>query len=434
MRERPYLIRLLVVSLGLLFLAAACIFYQTSYRAGAHLVQEFEARETQTLSVVEWLIREKAPYASHEALRERIVQISKHFAIRVTYMADGAVLAESDLGPAETAQMDNHSKRPEVLDAWSSGFGKATRYSSTLKKEMLYVAKRVEDAPGLPGGVLRIAVPYLSVSQVLDDSRMRFLAVVAAMALAACALAVFLVRRTQRVLRDFTQAVDGLGHGETPDKLRTCPGSEFKPLVDSINTLAKQARSSMRQLHDMRGQFDAVLANMTDAVAVLDQDGVILAHNAALETMLGGRKDCTGKHVLEAGLGLEILNALTDVQAGEEFSPRRVQARLGCGADADVDLAFFTTHRGEIRRILVLHDVSAIKNAERILRDFVIDASHELRTPLTSIQGYAATLLESPPEDPQQAHSMLGTILKKSKDMSGVVTRLLDKAAPQAKN
>ena len=80
----------------------------------------------------------------------------------------------------------------------------------------------------------------------------------------------------------------------------------------------------------------------------------------------------------------------------------------------------------------MLHDVTAIKTAERILREFVINASHQLRTPLTSIQGYAATLLDSPPVDQEQARTMLSTILKKSQDMSGVVTGLLDTATPQS--
>ena len=92
----------------------------------------------------------------------------------------------------------------------------------------------------------------------------------------------------------------------------------------------------------------------------------------------------------------------------------------------------YVTSRGKRRVILVLHDVTAMKNAERVLRDFVIDASHQLRTPLTSIQGYAATLMDTPPDEPAQARSMLATILKKSQDMGAVVTTLLGKASPQA--
>lgn len=44
--------------------------------------------------------------------------------------------------------------------------------------------------------------------------------------------------------------------------------------------------------------------------------------------------------------------------------------------------------------IAVFHDISRLKELERIRQDFVANVSHELRTPLTTIKGYAETLLE----------------------------------------
>jgi two-component system phosphate regulon sensor histidine kinase PhoR len=44
--------------------------------------------------------------------------------------------------------------------------------------------------------------------------------------------------------------------------------------------------------------------------------------------------------------------------------------------------------------IAVFHDISRLKELERVRQDFVANVSHELRTPLTTIKGYAETLLE----------------------------------------
>ena len=44
--------------------------------------------------------------------------------------------------------------------------------------------------------------------------------------------------------------------------------------------------------------------------------------------------------------------------------------------------------------IVAFHDISRLKNLERIRQDFVANVSHELRTPLTTIKGYAETLLD----------------------------------------
>ena len=118
--------------------------------------------------------------------------------------------------------------------------------------------------------------------------------------------------------------------------------------MDSINVLVKQARKNHRHLHDTRSQFEAVLAKMTDAVAVLDQDGNILAHNAALEQLLGSpAASCIGRNVLESGLGLGVYKAVQDALAARAAGPRRIQARLAGGRDADVDLVHYATAKGK---------------------------------------------------------------------------------------
>ena len=433
METRSYFSRTLVASLSLLFCVAVFIFYQSSYRAGDELVREFQEREAKTLDVVKWLLAGKAPYRSLDELRSSVRELSSRLGKRVTYISGGKVLAESDLPPDEVSKMEDHSTRPEVMAALREGIGKSSRYSATLRRDMLYVAVRMQDTPGLPDGVLRVAAPYSAVRKVLDDSRANFLMVVAAMAVCAGVLVLFLVTRAKGMLRTFSNVVDDLGREQAPDKIRVCPGSEFKPLVDSINVLTKRTRKSIRHLHDTRSQFEAVLAKMTDAVAVLDEKGTILAHNAALNNMLGGKADdCTGRHVIEAGLGLDVHEAVKDCLKAGDNSPRRFLARLAGGGDAEVDLVPYVTVKGKSRLILVLHDVSAMKNVERILREFVISASHQLRTPLTSIQGYAATLIDTPPQDDGQARAMLETILKRSQEMSDVVTELLNTASRQA--
>ena len=440
MGNRPLFSRLLAVSLSVLFCAAVFIFLQSSFRAKTELIQEVENREANTLKIIAWLVEGRVPYASLDSFRGFIGELGTRFNIRVTYVAmgsgagvsPGTVLADSKVEPSRLGALPNHSDRPEIIQAVGEGFGTSTRFSDTLKTEMLYVASTMHTLDGIPAGVLRIAVPYSGVRQVLTEASNKLLAIVLAMAVCAAGLTLFLIRRTRSALRDFTRTVDDLGRGEMPGKIRVYPGLEFKPLADSINALSKLVRRNQRSLHDTRCQFEAVLANMTDAVAILDQDGNILAHNPALDRLLPGKADATGRHILEAGLGLTIYEAVNECLRQDDQEPRRFLAQLADGGHADVDLVPYRTKKEKRRLILVLHDVTAMKNAERLLRSFVINASHQLRTPLTSIQGYAATLLESPPGEDAQYRAMLSTILKRSEEMGSVVTDLLQTAAPQA--
>src|SRR5204862_5172104 len=45
--------------------------------------------------------------------------------------------------------------------------------------------------------------------------------------------------------------------------------------------------------------------------------------------------------------------------------------------------------------VLVLHDITELRRADQIRRDFVANVSHELRTPLTAIRGYVEALSEA---------------------------------------
>src|SRR6059036_634628 len=79
---------------------------------------------------------------------------------RVTLIApDGQVLGDSAETLDGVRAMENHGSRPEVLDARTHGVGRARRYSSTLKIDMLYVAVPIR-SPSI--GFVRVALPLTS--------------------------------------------------------------------------------------------------------------------------------------------------------------------------------------------------------------------------------------------------------------------------------
>ena len=82
---------------------------------------------------------------------------------RLTYVrADGKVLGDSDQQPE---QMDNHLNRPEIAAAAHGGIGYTTRYSDTLKENMLYAAIPVKNDAQVTTGYLRISMSLEQVDQ-----------------------------------------------------------------------------------------------------------------------------------------------------------------------------------------------------------------------------------------------------------------------------
>src|SRR5207247_1679055 len=74
--------------------------------------------------------------------------------------------------------------------------------------------------------------------------------------------------------------------------------------------------------------------------------------------------------------------------------------------------------------VLVLHDITDLRRADQIRRDFVANVSHELRTPLTAIRGYIEALRDGEP-DAADARKFLEIIARHSAQMERLVSDLL---------
>jgi two-component system phosphate regulon sensor histidine kinase PhoR len=74
--------------------------------------------------------------------------------------------------------------------------------------------------------------------------------------------------------------------------------------------------------------------------------------------------------------------------------------------------------------VLVLHEITDLRRADQIRRDFVANVSHELRTPLTAIRGYVEALLDDR-SDAEDTRKFLEIIARHSARMERLVSDLL---------
>jgi two-component system phosphate regulon sensor histidine kinase PhoR len=72
----------------------------------------------------------------------------------------------------------------------------------------------------------------------------------------------------------------------------------------------------------------------------------------------------------------------------------------------------------------VLHDITELRRADRVRRDFVANVSHELRTPLTAVRGYVEALLDGG-ADAASARRFLEIISRHTLRMERLVRDLL---------
>jgi two-component system phosphate regulon sensor histidine kinase PhoR len=75
--------------------------------------------------------------------------------------------------------------------------------------------------------------------------------------------------------------------------------------------------------------------------------------------------------------------------------------------------------------VFLLHDITELKRADEIRKDFVANVSHELRTPLSILRGYIETLRDDPDTPPEDSSRILEVMDRHCKRLGRLVDDLL---------
>ena len=359
-------------------------------RTDARLEQTLvaEARLAAELIAGSGVVTADSPPSVLDAQADRMGQLLD---ARVTMIApDGRVVGDSAESVEAVAAMENHATRPEVIEATAQAVGRSRRRSDTLKIDMLYVAAPVRN-PAV--AFVRLAMPLTTIRQQLQPIvNVTLLAL--GLALVGSSLIAWVIsgrigRRVHRIADVAKRYRAGdlrpptLGYGD--DEL----GIVARALDGSVQELGRRLAEQARE----RAQMEAILAGMIEGVIVVDPQGGLQLANDAAHRMLRLDRLALGHHYVETirhpAIAALVATALAGrVPAGLELSPPRDASRTLVARAAPV------ASNGAHGAVLVLHDITDLRRADRIRRDFVANVSHELRTPLTAIRGYVEALSE----------------------------------------
>lgn len=446
LKPRSVFTRMLLWAWAVLAASLLALFLVTTFQTRDSIVLEAEERAARELETVKWLLVQHAPFPDTKSFHDWSTQLGHRMGLRLTFVADGRVLADSMVAYEELDALEDHSMRPEIRKATPSSIASSRRYSDTLDREMLYAATELPPVSGLPRGVLRLAVPF---SELRGQLASVFDHALWTMSLALAASGILLLMGTRNVGRSvhaFSEIARDIGNGDFSQRIREVPGREFQPLAEAINAMARRIGRHVDTIEEQGGRLRAMFQGMGEGVLVLDQRGRIDSFNRALERLLPEVAKALAKTPLEAGLPLEVQDAVERMLHQEHGATddtdapgERLRILLNDTRHLAVTILSFTGHRGGRKLILVFRDVTAEVEHEHALREFVANASHQLRTPLTSIKGYAETLMDAPPSDPEATARFLGIIQRNADHMDGVLASMLklarsDRAATSGRN
>ena len=341
---------------------------------------------------------------------------------RLTFVAaDGRVIGDSEVAAPALAALENHASREEIIAARAHGEGTAARRSATTGIETQYAA--VAAASGGTVAFVRVALPLTTIDVRLAEVRRAAVAGLAAGLLATMILTYIASALLNRRIQSVAETALRYRRGDFTRPARDHGSDEIGTVAKALDETAHELGGRLREMARERAHTDAILSGMVEGVVLLNDGGRLVLTNPAVRSMLRLPEPAEDRHYLEVvrhpDLTAQIASALTG------GTPARVEVQL----DRDARRVF-VAHVVPVARergggaVLVLHDITDLRHADQVRRDFVANVSHELRTPLTAIRGYVEALVDAPPE-PERAREFLEIIARHTLRMERLVRDLL---------
>jgi two-component system, OmpR family, phosphate regulon sensor histidine kinase PhoR len=353
---------------------------------------------------------------------------------RVTIIDKGGrVVADSEKSIAELPAMENHSDRLEVKTALSDNIGENIHYSRTLKINMLYTALPFKDNNSVIGAI-RLALPLEQVRRILLTTRKTIvLSLFFALALA-FVIGSLMARNIIIPLNRIIYVSRKFGQGEFNHRIHQGSGDEIGALAATLNTMAGEIETKIRQVEVQNQQLKTVFQSMVEGIIVVDRSTAIVTVNPPIENIFGvsGGK-IKGSLFLEAIPNNDLAEVINKVLKSGGLVVRELSIVWPVNKIFQINASAIFQQKEVTGCLLVMHDITEIRRLETVRSDFVANVSHELKTPLTSIKGFVETLREGAFEDKENARHFLAIIQDHADRLNNLINDLLDLSSLESK-
>jgi two-component system phosphate regulon sensor histidine kinase PhoR len=351
-------------------------------------------------------------------------RIGQSAATRITIiLPSGKVVGDSEKDPAA---MDTHVDRPEFIQALNDSLGRATRYSRTLDKNLMYVGLAVKKGTRTVA-VLRTSTPVDSIDQAIYKIQIKIALVGLIIAVIAAILSLLVSRRITRPMEQIKSWAESVAGGKPHSRPPAAESEEISALSEALNRMAEELQDRIDTIMRQRNEIKAMLASMVEGVIAVDTQERLISMNDSAARMFACRpSDAQGRSIQEVVRNTTLHQFVRDALS----SDRPVETDIVLSGTADRFISCHGTSLTDadghqIGALIVLNDVSHIRKLETIRREFVANVSHEIRTPITAIRGFVETLQDGALDNAEDARRFLGIIEKHVNRLEAIIEDLL---------
>jgi PAS domain S-box-containing protein len=204
----------------------------------------------------------------------------------------------------------------------------------------------------------------------------------------------------------------------------------FMTIIANQATIAIRNAQAVTNLSAQRRQLQSTLDSIADALFVLDEQGHIILVNPAALAILGEQRSVQvigyhlSRYLGEDGLLRPILEII-EQRSGQAMW--RLDAHSDRqGRDYQVTMSHWEEPLRGIRGyVIVMHDVTTLRDLHRFKDEMLRIASHDLRSPLSVVTGYVNMIALDTPDPQSPVHEYVDIIKRNCERMSGLIDDIL---------
>lgn len=236
-------------------------------------------------------------------------------------------------------------------------------------------------------------------------------------------------------LRSFSLRGPSIRLGEQPLAELQTVASEFNRMAERLEQFE---RLNVDRLIYEKGKTEAIIESLEDGIVLIDPGGIVTHMNEIAGIIVGiEREEALGSAFDDLSSNsphyVRIRSALAHAAAQPEDS-QRLEVELHVrGRDHTYVLKPVPLKQmdgGSFGTILILQDITYLRDKDRARANLVATLSHELNTPLTSLGFCVELLLRKRELDPEQ-HELLTSIQEDAARMRRLASDLLELARGQ---
>ena len=385
--------KIIISNTALIFAITAFILIFFNYHVRDIHLKIIEREMKEKIRIIEYHINDIPGFLSNsEKFKKEINDISRIIDLRITIVnPDGNVCADSMI--KDVSSMDNHLYRLEIKEAIAKNTGKSIRYSNTLDTDMLYYAEKYNNI------IIRLAKPLHEVDESVEKTRKIIVTLGIIILLFAITATVFASRKVTGPINEAILFAGDFAMGDYSKRIRGLRNDEIGTLQRSLNSMADIISEKIDNLILEQNKLKVTIESIRDGIAVIDNNKKILIANRAFSSLLEIKTRVENKMYYEV-IRNRALNIKIDycVFHGK---PSSFEESLSGERICEVYINAITDDNTIKGILVVLHDITEQRRAEKMKTDLVGNIAHELKTPIAILKGYLETIIENLADEKQ---------------------------------